>query len=102
MEDQIGSVIYGQLVHVPNDFLARRKIRSEFLLLKEFIKLREGVTLIPASTLSHKPLTKGIDRVIKIYRSAQQREDVVARHFIATILRHEHRLEFDVDIDFLE
>src|SRR6266545_5094274 len=78
VEDEVGCVIHGQLVHVPNDFLARRKIRSEFLLLEEFVEFGKGVTLIPESTLGHKPLAEGIDRVIEIYRSAQQREDVVA------------------------
>src|SRR2546422_535490 len=102
MKDKIGSIIHGQLVHVPNDFLTLRKIRSEFLLLEEFIKLGKGVALIPASTLGHKPLAEGIDRVIEIHRGAQQREDVVAGHFVATILRYEHRLELDVDIDLLE
>ena len=93
MQDQVGGIIHGHLVHLPDELLTGREISDEFLLLKEFIEVGQRMALIPASALSSQTLAEGINRVIEIHGSAQQREDVVAGHLIAAMLRYEHRLE---------
>src|SRR5215475_4305530 len=102
VKNKISGIIHGQLVHIPNELFTGRKISGEFLLLKECVEVGKGVALIPASAFSHKPLAEGINRVIKIHSSAQQREDVVAGHLVAAMLCYEHRLDLKVDIDFFE
>src|SRR5215510_11595629 len=82
VQDKVGCIIHGHLVHLPNELLTGSKISGEFLLLKEFIEVGKGMALIPASAIGYKPLAEGINRVIEIHGGTQQREDVVARHLI--------------------
>src|SRR5215467_11318288 len=102
MQNKVGCIIHGHLVHLPNELLTGGKVSGEFLLLKEFIEVGKGVALIPASAIGHKPLAEGINRIIEIHGGPQQREDVVAGHLVTAMLRYEHRLKLNVDIDLLE
>jgi hypothetical protein len=62
MEDEKRRIVYGELIHLPDDLLACRRLSDELLLRKELIELRQRAPLVPA---------KGINGVIKV-KAGQQ------------------------------
>ena len=66
LQDQVGRIIHGQGVHLPDDLLACLGIRHERLLLEELIQCRQGTALVPAPPVGHEELPEGVNGVVKI------------------------------------
>src|SRR5215831_10142706 len=57
-QDEIGRIVHGESVHLPDDLLACFDLRHERLLLEEGVQCRQGASLVPAPAISHEELAK--------------------------------------------
>src|SRR5712691_3101491 len=101
-QDQVGRIIHGEGVHVPDDLLARLGIPHERLLREKCVKRWQGMSLVPAPPVGHEELPEGVNGVVKIQRRPQEGHQVVPRDLIRPELAQEHRLKVDGDVDLLQ
>src|SRR5262245_10208756 len=101
-QDQVGRIIHGHCIHLPDDLLTCLWLPHERLLLEESIQCRQGTALVPAPPVGHEELPKRVNGVVKIHCCPQERHQVVPRDLITTELAQDHQLEFDVDVDLLQ